>query len=131
MTENHVAAAVQASIDPAYHRVIASRRSQPTQAAQDVLAERQRQIDKEGWTPEHDDAHGGGEMSAAAGIYALHSGGYDMQHVSGDPSAFWPWDKSWWKPSADPRRSLVKAAALLLAEIERIDRAASAQAVQL
>src|SRR6185369_13587313 len=37
-----------------------------TQAARDVLAERQRQIEKEGWTPEHDDQlHGLGELAAA------------------------------------------------------------------
>lgn len=35
----------------------------------------------------------------------------------------WPWDASWWKPNAR-RRNLVKAGALILAEIERIDRAA-------
>jgi hypothetical protein len=42
-----------------------------TPVAQDVLAERQRQISEEGWTPEHDDQHDGGEMAAAAGTYAL------------------------------------------------------------
>ena len=36
----------------------------------------------------------------------------------------WPWDAEWFKPSSS-RRDLVKAAALLLAEIERDDRAAS------
>jgi hypothetical protein len=34
----------------------------------------------------------------------------------------WPWDRKWWKPT-DRRRDLVKAAALILAEIERLDRA--------
>lgn len=34
----------------------------------------------------------------------------------------WPWGSSWWKPK-DPRRDLVRAGALILAEIERIDRA--------
>jgi len=41
--------------------------------------------------------------------------------VTGLPPRGWPWAKSWWKP-ASLRRSLVKAAALLIAEIERIDR---------
>lgn len=38
---------------------------------------------------------------------------------------FWPWtwDRSWWKPT-NRRRDLVKAGALILAEIERLDRAA-------
>lgn len=30
-----------------------------------IAAERQRQIEKEGWTPEHDDTHGAGEMAEA------------------------------------------------------------------
>lgn len=44
----------------------------------------------------------------------------------GEPSApkSWPWDASWWKPS-NARRNLVKAAALLISEIKRIDRAAA------
>jgi len=35
----------------------------------------------------------------------------------------WPWAEKWWKPKNE-RRDLVKAAALILAEIERLDRAA-------
>ncbi|MEB3421767.1 hypothetical protein VK682_24660 [Salipiger manganoxidans] len=35
----------------------------------------------------------------------------------------WPWDRKWWKPTT-PRRDLVKAGALIVAEIERLDRAA-------
>lgn len=34
----------------------------------------------------------------------------------------WPWDVSWWKPSADPERNLVKAGALIAAEIDRLHR---------
>lgn len=36
-----------------------------------------------------------------------------------------PWDEKWWKPK-NPRRDLVKAGALILAEIERIDRQSEA-----
>lgn len=36
----------------------------------------------------------------------------------------WPWDRVWWKPSSDPIRNLVKSAALLVAEIERLQRVA-------
>jgi hypothetical protein len=93
-----------------------------TQAAKDVIKERQRQTGAEGWTQEHDDRHNKGQMAAAAGVYALHSGGYNMQMVDGVPSAYWPWAPEWWKP-ADARRNLVKAAALIIAEIERLDRA--------
>ncbi|MNY70647.1 hypothetical protein D3C86_2088230 [compost metagenome] len=38
----------------------------------------------------------------------------------------WPWSEDWWKPSPEPRRNLVKAGALILADIERLDRAANA-----
>jgi len=87
----------------------------------DVVAERRRQIQKEGWSPEHDDAYERGEMAGAAACYALTNVG----HWAAGPAIdqFWPWDEAWWKPSGN-RRNLVKAAALLLAEIERIDRAA-------
>ncbi|HHW2459226.1 TPA: AAA family ATPase [Pseudomonas aeruginosa] len=41
-------------------------------------------------------------------------------------SLAWPWDEQWWKPTS-ARRDLVKACALALAEIERLDRAAASQ----
>jgi hypothetical protein len=112
-------------IDEGKRRAIRDGLSQATatDAARDLLAERARQVLHEGWTPEHDDEHSGGEMADAAGVYALHAGGHDMQMSDGSPSAYWPWAKEWWKPS-DRRRNLVKAGALILAEIERLDRAA-------
>lgn len=92
-----------------------------TEAEKDVLAERQRQISVEGWTPEHDDDHvteyGEPEMAIAAACYAMSGVLKDSDIVN----TWWPWDPVWWKPT-DPRRNLVKAAALILAEIERIDR---------
>lgn len=96
-------------------------------AARDVLAERARQISVEGWTPEHDDgANDVAAMADAAACYAMHA----AQMLAGAycapmtiPHTTWPWDASWWKPTS-PRRDLVKAGALILAEIERIDRAA-------
>jgi hypothetical protein len=94
-------------------------RTAPTHAAQDVLAERRRQIEVEGWTPEHDDEHSESEMAVAAACYAISSGGYAI----GEVPPMWPWDKAW-KPSYS-RRDLVKAGALILAEIERIDRLAA------
>lgn len=89
-------------------------------AARDVIAERQRQISQEHWAPEHDDKHENGELAGAAVCYALTV----VQHWAAPStiSGFWPWDMSWWKPKS-PRENLVRAAALLLAEIERIDRA--------
>ncbi|MFY3456975.1 hypothetical protein ACOTJD_09960 [Achromobacter xylosoxidans] len=92
-----------------------------TDAARDVLAERQRQISVEGWTPAHDDQHHLGQLASAAGCYAM----FTQAYPPGDPVDFWPWARAWWKPSAGPRRNLVKAGALILAEIERLDRAAA------
>lgn len=93
-----------------------------TAAASDVLAERKRQVTTEGWTPEHDDQHVNFEMAIAGGLYAISA--VDSHHKlrNSAPSA-WPWDRKWWKPDG-PRRDLVKAGALILAEIERLDRAA-------
>lgn len=90
-----------------------------TKAASDVLAERRRQINSEGWTPSHDDAHGDGSLAKAAACYA-----FGQPWVSGRQEAvtIWPWAPGWWKPK-DQRRNLVKAGALILAEIERLDRA--------
>ncbi|MBS0476499.1 MAG: hypothetical protein JSR28_15320 [Proteobacteria bacterium] len=98
---------------------------QLTQAARDVLDERRRQIEAEGWTPEHDDDHYPGCLASAAMGYAQ-SATCQLSHgepLEGTP-LFWPWELPWWRPST-PRRDLVKAAALIIAEIERLDRAAA------
>lgn len=97
-----------------------------TAAARDVLAERQRQISVEGWTPEHDDRHTTGALATAAGCYAM----FTLAYPPGDPVSFWPWSPSWWKPSDESRRNLVKAGALILAEIERLDRAAAITTIE-
>ena len=81
----------------------------PSTAARDVIAERERQKSVEGWTPEHDDEHNDEQLALAAACYAL-----------GSPT-FWPWENRWWKLK-DRRSNLVRAGALILAEIERLDR---------
>lgn len=99
-------------------------------AADDVLAERRRQVEVEGWSAEHDDKHSGA-LARAAACYASHAGScwaWDVEryatakppHTS-DDAVLWPWDLDWWKPK-NPRRDLVRAGALILAEIERLDR---------
>lgn len=97
-------------------------------ACADVIAERRRQVEAEGWTPEHDDReHWLGDLALAASVYARYGVGdvvIRSRHPAGRPPKKWPWADEWWKPST-PRRDLVKAAALLLAEIERIDREAA------
>ncbi|HCB1502618.1 TPA: hypothetical protein MYO83_005575 [Klebsiella michiganensis] len=91
-----------------------------TAAAADLLAERQRQISAEGWAPEHDDEHCNGELAMAAVCYINETG--TVNRNGGKPWG-WPWAALWWKPDTR-RRNMVKAGALILAEIERLDRAA-------
>jgi hypothetical protein len=93
-------------------------------ALRDVVAERRRQIEAEGWTTEHDDEHADESMALAAACYALPSSlrSVGPSPIRGDTPTFWPWAGHWWKPRTR-REDLVRAAALLLAEIERIDRA--------
>lgn len=91
-------------------------------ASTEILRERQRQASAEGWTTKHDDTHAGGEMAAAAGAYILH--GHAVSSVEPKAPWFWPWALEFWKPK-DPRRNLIRAGALILAEIERLDRKAA------
>jgi len=100
-------------------------------AINDVIFERQRQVSQEGWTPEHDDTHSSGEMAGAAACYARHVNGRQWvypsrpdDYTSEEVPGSWPWDEAWWKPKS-PRQDLVRAAALLIAEIERLDRLTS------
>ncbi len=104
-----------------------------TKALIDVMNERNRQVSEEGWTPEHDDQHVHNEMAKAAACYASFAGLSDYTrsvdlYAPGSIFTAWPWNPSWWKPS-DRRRDLVKAAALLIAEIERLDRAEAKKSV--
>ena len=88
----------------------------------EIAAERKRQIEVEGWTAEDDDEEINGELARAAACYALfNSEGIDEQRIAG--LWHWSWDWAWWKPTT-PRRDLIKAAALIVAEIDRLDRAA-------
>lgn len=83
-------------------------------AARDVLAERQRQITTEGWTQAHDDLYSAAELPRAAAAYILNG-------ANDDAPCIWPFASKWWKPK-DARTNYVRAGALILAEIERIDR---------
>ena len=94
----------------------------------DVLKERRRQLLGEGRTDKHDDGHVREELASAAACYASPSPLYRRvdQHHGGvqflDP---WPWDKEssyTIKKGKSRRRQLVIAAALILAEAERLER---------
>lgn len=84
----------------------------------DVLEERERHVSAEGWTPEHDDQYRNCELLRAAVCYAKEAYAWPNP---GYPPPSWPWASDFWKPK-DYRRDLIRAAALLLAEIERFDR---------
>lgn len=94
-----------------------------SRAVKAVIAERRRQIEQEGWTPEHDDEHTDRSLAKAGALYAdVYAEGYKAgDDELDDPPCDWPWADEWWKPKG-PRRDLVRAAALIIAEIERLDR---------
>lgn len=140
ITESTMHAAIEAfcAVPPSYpfHRAIedrleaaitvavAAERERLSQASKDVLAERERQIVGEGWDEGHDDRHISGALSDAAACYAR------AKHFPGTPVRTpldWPFNSMWWKPTTR-RRNLVKAGAMILAEIERLDRIAFTRA---
>lgn len=106
-----------------------------------IAEERRRQVESEGWTPEHDDDHRGGQLAIAAACYAIPEKAREGR-VGGRVASvtfdilrwLWPWQEPqyrgpiwlrWWKPTPDDRvRELVKAGALIAAEIDRLNRAA-------
>jgi hypothetical protein len=101
------------------------RRWENTRGARLIVEERARQLDVEGWTPQHDDEHENGELARAGACYALWDSFYDVRpnHTGGQAnlrlhSLTWPWDAEWWKPKT-PIRNLVRAGALIAAEIDR------------
>lgn len=88
-----------------------------------IAAERQRQIDAEGYSTEHDDALAVCDLTLAGIAYAVatlephpiqrHDGYWD----------WWPWGSQAWKPTGDRVADLTKAGALIAAEIDRELRA--------
>lgn len=95
-----------------------------TQGFADVLAERGRQICQ--YSAGHDDDHLYGELAQAAvgltcGALALIDLPGNRAYWAGNAAAFWP--DGWAELRAKgTRQDLVRAAALLIAEIERLDR---------
>jgi hypothetical protein len=103
-----------ASAAPQYH---------PTNEALRLIAvERARQVEAEGYDPASDDGQNpDGQLAHAAAAYAA--------AAVGDPDAalFWPgeWDPYMFKPTGGIR-DLIRAGALIVAEIERRQREAGA-----
>lgn len=95
-----------------------------------IAEERRRQMTAEGWTAEHDDQHGGGELAAAGACYIRHAAltaaidHGDLNTASG-PRAIepgnWPW-KCRWNPKT-VGHDLARGGALAAAEYDRLARA--------
>lgn len=97
--------------------------------AHEILEERFRQVDAEGYTLAHDDAHRQGQLAMAAAALAAFAT-YSEERRDGHRtlawrSPLWPADLAEWKPK-DRRSDLIRAAALIVAELERLDRQARA-----
>lgn len=86
-----------------------------------IAAERRRQIDAEGWTPEHDDEHATGELAHAAACYAMMPLRREVMGLE-SPRTHWRWSYQWWKPQ-DNRRDLIRSGAMIVAELDKMDRA--------
>jgi len=105
-----------------------------SKARDEVLADRQRQMDQEGYDRTHDAEHDPEELIRAALVYTLTSLAHPDAngHVSvgmecrgvklnwmESATALWPWDGGP-KPKTQ-RRDLVRAAALLIAALDRLE----------
>jgi len=101
----------------------------PSAPVADIVAERIRQVTL-GYDAAHDDEHDEGEIALAAACYAAPQMIYVDESNSDDRGEYrfvdpWPFDwtedkRRWY----DRRRQLVIAGAMIIAEIERLDRKA-------
>lgn len=93
--------------------------------AEMIVAERRRQVEVEGYLPDHDITENDLlQLPVAAWCYLgdLLTDGPDFtreEHL--DPPDGWPWEPEFWRPTPeDDIRQLVKAGALIAAEIDRL-----------
>lgn len=101
----------------------------PLDGAALIAAERRRQINVEQFDAIHDSTHNRGELLNAAICYAMDDKQRAAVNIAagGEMRSYfewrWPFDTKWWKPSpADRVKELVKAGALIAAEIDRLQR---------
>ena len=99
-----------------------------------ISTERKRQIEVEGWKPEHDDMWSNCELTQVAALYALDESSRTIYDSDGNGIGLVPylyprgrWGMQWWKPAKDDSfggriHELAKAGALIAAEIDRLLR---------
>lgn len=96
-------------------------------ALEEINAERNRQVTKEGFTEAHDDdVNRAGQLAVVAALYALSTVFQQYSSIMHRIVNWcWPmsWERTWWRPGKPRRRKLVIAGSLLLAELERLARA--------
>lgn len=81
-----------------------------------IVAERKRQVEVEGWTPEHDAKHTCDDLIVAAEAYLESARGRQ-----GAGHMLWPWSSRFWKPK-NRKADLIRAGALIAAEIDRLQQ---------
>lgn len=98
-----------------------------------IAQERRRQIEGERFDPTADQQYHQGELARAAACYvrleAMRSVAATVPGTAVDDRVppEWPWARCWWKPK-DRRSNLVRAGALIAAELDRMDREGAANA---
>lgn len=115
--EQHVTAELRAALDVEKH-LNSGASSYTRQSGLLIEAERQRQIEAEGYDAGHDVGHAD-ELALAAACYAIPP---DRRRSVGIPgSDLWPWQSGYWKPTPNDRiRELVKAGALIRAALDAL-----------
>jgi hypothetical protein len=85
-----------------------------------ITAERRRQAVEEGTSAERDAQHTGGELAWAAWVYLDRAAaGWPPSEDAPEVPTMWPWAPELWKPGPTAIRMLVKAGALIAADIDR------------
>ena len=97
---------------------------------EEIGRERLRQVAEEGHSAEHDDARNcRGDLADAAACYAAVNSDVGIWYEDAAPDSgvfrpLWPWADEWNKKRAHGRKKqLIIAGALIIAELERLERA--------
>lgn len=91
-----------------------------------IAKERERQINELGYDVKNDSLYSKNELASAGAVYALDviDRGEEVEMYGEEATllqALWPWDFKYWKPTPEDRkRELVKAGALIAAQIDRL-----------